>query len=69
MPDISMCCNRDCPLRAPCYRYRAVPNPDWQAYTRFEPKGVSPDRVDCEWFASVVPGDRIRSMEEIEEKK
>lgn len=63
MPDISMCSNGDCPSRESCYRYRAVPNPDWQSYSHFEP-----DKDGCPWFCAIASGDGIRSMEEIEGK-
>lgn len=36
MPDISMCENKDCPLRNDCYRFIAEPNPYRQAYARFK---------------------------------
>lgn len=35
MPDITMCCNCHCPMRGKCYRYRAVPSPDWQSFALF----------------------------------
>jgi hypothetical protein len=38
MPDISMCRNRDCPMRVGCLRYLAIPNPDWQSFGDFKPK-------------------------------
>lgn len=68
MPDISMCSNGNCPLRTLCYRYRAVPSPQGQSYTWFGPKYIGPGKVDCEWFAIIAPGDRLRSMDEIEGK-
>ena len=34
MPDISMCLNKQCPLRTDCYRFLAVPNTH-QSYTDF----------------------------------
>jgi hypothetical protein len=37
MPDISMCTNTQCPLSNECYRYRATPNLEWQAYGGFKP--------------------------------
>ena len=37
MPDITMCCNYDCPLREKCYRYRAVPDQYWQSFAWYEP--------------------------------
>jgi len=37
MPDITKCKNEQCPLRESCYRFTCKPDPDWQAYTIFEP--------------------------------
>lgn len=45
MPDMTMCCNYKCPLKAKCYRYRAVPDGCWQSFAFFKPK----DGV-CEYF-------------------
>ena len=28
MPDITMCINKECPLRMKCYRFTAVPTPE-----------------------------------------
>lgn len=36
MSDITMCANRECPLRAKCYRAQAVANPHWQSYGMFD---------------------------------
>lgn len=38
MPDITMCANDDCPLKARCYRYQAKPNPGWQSFAIFKPE-------------------------------
>lgn len=45
MPDITMCCNIDCPLKEKCYRYRAVPDSYWQSFAMYKPK----DNV-CDYF-------------------
>lgn len=39
MPDISMCMNKDCPLKSQCYRHEASGTraDDWQSYSGFEP--------------------------------
>jgi len=50
MPDISMCCNRDCPIREKCYRYRARPDKYWQSYAFFEYKD---DKCDNFWELDV----------------
>lgn len=46
MPDISMCRNIECPHHINCYRYKAEPNPYWQAYAQFEPD----EEGRCEFF-------------------
>ena len=35
MCDLTMCCNRDCPIRNKCYRYRAIPD-DYQSFALFK---------------------------------
>jgi hypothetical protein len=40
MPDISMCANKTCPLRARCYRHEdsgTVPTPRRQSWMAFQP--------------------------------
>lgn len=37
MPDISMCTNKNCPLRMNCFRYTAIPDMYWQSYCMFVP--------------------------------
>lgn len=37
MPDITMCINKECPLRMKCYRFTAVPTLDWQSYAEYKP--------------------------------
>ena len=36
MPDISMCNGNGCKRKDECYRYRATPDPYWQAYGNFD---------------------------------
>lgn len=43
MPDISMCSNKNCPLKDKCYRFTAKPN-ERQAYSDF------PGGEDCEYY-------------------
>lgn len=38
MAGITMCSNKDCPLRYRCYRAQAEPS-CWQSYAMFHPKG------------------------------
>lgn len=33
-----MCERLDCPKRGTCYRYLAIPTPDWQAYAEYKPE-------------------------------
>lgn len=54
MPDITMCVNKQCPLRSKCYRYRAVPD-GWQSFAKFEPSnkafgGYGDTVLDCDYF-------------------
>lgn len=37
MPDITMCANKNCPLKDKCYRFTATPDPLWQSYADFKP--------------------------------
>ena len=45
MPDISMCMNHKCPHKAQCYRYRAIPDKDWQSYCDYHP-----NEHGCDYF-------------------
>jgi len=62
MPYIFMCKNRKCPRRKDCYRYRAVPDPHWQARFEFE-------HSRCSHFLPLQPNDKVRPMSEIEPKR
>lgn len=65
MPDITMCVNKQCPLRRRCYRYRAVPG-TWQSYALFEPQervGSPVYAADCYEFWEI-DGRVLRSTEE-----
>lgn len=44
MPDITMCLNKDCLLRMKCYRFTAMPTPDWQSYAEYKPVNGECDR-------------------------
>ena len=46
MPDITMCCDRNCPKRDSCYRYRAEPTPRRQSYFSDTPR----EGESCEWY-------------------
>ena len=35
MPDITMCVNKECPVRERCYRAMAIPS-DWQSMACFK---------------------------------
>ena len=37
-PDITMCQDGACPMRATCHRFTAKPTPDWQAYFAGSPR-------------------------------
>jgi hypothetical protein len=49
MPDISMCRNKECPLRSKCYRFLATPS-FWQAYIDAKPITKEDGTVVCEHF-------------------
>ena len=51
MPDISMCQNQTCPLRDTCYRFKAKPDPYWQAYGGFKPD----ENGNCNYYIKNVP--------------
>lgn len=52
MSDISQCSNKTCPSAKECYRFRAKPNPFWQAYADFNPTFQG----RCDWFIRIAPG-------------
>lgn len=67
MVDLTMCVNKNCPLRSKCYRYRAVPSA-WQSFAKFEPKnkpfgGYGDKVLDCEHFWEI-DGRVLRSVED-----
>ena len=49
MPDIAMCNDHECPSTNICYRYQAIPNPNWQSYSDFGSLRIG-DRCD-----SIIP--------------
>lgn len=74
MPDITMCCNYDCPLKAKCYRYRAIPNPDRQSFSLFKPQerkfGRYDDNIlDCNYFWQVdIVFDKVLPVEVVDNR-
>ena len=61
MPDITLCTNRECPMRGDCYRARAVPS-ELQWVTRYEPRLESNGKVEeliCDHFIPIVAGMRL----------
>jgi hypothetical protein len=46
MPDISMCTNKDCPLKETCYRFKAIPDKYRQSYGGFAPD----DKGECKYY-------------------
>lgn len=61
MPDITLCAQKECPVAAECYRYRAVPDEHWQSWIVFQPLG-------CTAFEPI-EGRRVRTMQEIERSR
>jgi hypothetical protein len=55
MPDITMCCNCDCPIRSKCYRYLAKPNQDRQSFAFFEPTEITDYLTKCDMFWQLEP--------------
>lgn len=61
MPDITMCCNCDCPIRSKCYRYLAKPKQDRQSFAFFTPYTTAklsyPAKyeTDCDMFWQLEP--------------
>ena len=47
MPDISMCLNKKCKIKDSCYRFIAIPDKHWQAYSDFKP---SKDGKKCKHY-------------------
>jgi len=56
MSDISKCSLETCPLKEHCYRWTAVPNPHWQAYSNFQYTILEDGKVDCDgyWGSSLI---------------
>lgn len=51
MPDITMCTGTKCPVRERCFRYKAVPDAEWQSFADFSftaKKDVKDGRVRWE---------------------
>lgn len=74
MPDITMCCNYDCPLKAKCYRYRAIPDQDRQSFALYKPterKFGQYDKkiLDCEYFWGIeIAKDKVLSVEVVDNR-
>lgn len=49
MPDITMCENKECPLKDKCFRYTATPSEHIQSYSYFKPTIVD-GKATCDWF-------------------
>lgn len=49
MADITMCKEETCPLKMKCFRYRATPDPYWQAYFVKEDEPIGED-CDSKWL-------------------
>lgn len=57
MPDITMCRDRDCPIRMDCYRFRAIPDRLTQSWFIESPR--KPGAARCTYFNVLMPGDRL----------
>lgn len=61
-PDITMCVNPECDKRDRCYRYRAIPNEEYQSYCMFD----YTRKLSC--FMYINKTDKINSTEDIDKK-
>jgi hypothetical protein len=59
MPDIAMCHGGSCSRKAECYRYRAIPTPQHQAY--YEPPPVDANG-GCAHFLVLRRGDQLTEL-------
>ena len=66
MADVAMCQDRSCPMRARCYRYRAIPHKFQQSYSEF--MWTRDDAFDCNgyWDCSEYVEKNLVSMERLE---
>lgn len=67
MPDITMCCNNDCPFRDKCYRYRAIPAEFWQSYGEFKPFLHDSGLWDCLHFWEI-GGRVVLNVEDVDKR-
>ena len=72
--DITMCCNCNCPLKAKCYRYRAIPDQYWQSFCLFKPKdkpfgGYGDKVLECDHFWEINEAvDRTLSVDVVDNR-
>lgn len=52
MPDISMCANKNCPLREKCFRFMATPS-GRQYYGDFVPTIKEDGSSECNFFMKI----------------
>lgn len=48
MSDISQCDYKECPKSNSCYRFLAIPNPQYQSYMRFE--NICNSKNNFQWY-------------------
>jgi hypothetical protein len=53
MPDITMCENRECPLRETCYRFKAEPSKWRQSYF----VDMKPKDGKCDYYWKIESGE------------
>ena len=51
MPDITMCQNKECPLKDTCYRHEAKPNEMQPFFVDMKPD----ENGECEYYWEIVP--------------
>ena len=50
MPDLTMCCNHECPAADSCWRYGCPPSDRNQYYQKFIPDQDNDEGFECVFF-------------------
>ena len=60
MPDITMCDNRECVIRAECFRFRAIPG-TMQSWSKFV------GGATCQYYVPLYAGRPVRPLSECDD--
>jgi hypothetical protein len=61
VPDIAMCARASCPAAEHCYRHRAIPSGDNQAWLCADATAeVESGAQACSFFQRILKGDKLR---------